>query len=344
MSAAVRESENAEKAEDRGHTMRAVVQEGYGSADALHLRDIPRPELTEGRVLVRMRAASVNALDWHSTHGGLLLEIVGKIMRMKDDPVRGVDVAGIVEAVGPGVTHFKPGDEVFGGAPASFAEFVLAREDRLLLKPRDLPFEQAGAINVAGRTALQGLRDHAQVKPGQRVLIHGAGGGVGTFAVQIAKALGAHVTAVTGPKNVDITKSIGADEVIDYTKEDVTRRPERYDAVLDIAATRSISDLRRVLVPNGMFVQVGAAKNGGWFGVFGRIIGVMVRSKLLRQRVTFYVAQTVPEDLVYLRDLIESGKLRPVIDRTYPLSEAREAMRYVGTGQARAKVVITSMP
>jgi NADPH:quinone reductase-like Zn-dependent oxidoreductase len=342
MSAAVREKEKADKAEDRGHMMKAVVQEGYGSADALHMRDIPRPELTEGRVLVRMRAASVNALDWHTTHGGLLLEIVGKIMRTKDEPVRGVDLAGTVEAVGPGVTGFSPGDEVFGGAPASFAEYVLAREDRLLLKPRDLSFEQASTVNVAGRTALQGLRDHAQVKPGQRVLIHGAGGGVGTFAVQIAKALGAHVTAVTGPKNIDVTRSLGADEVIDYTTEDVTRRPERYDAVLDIAATRSISSLRRVLVPNGVFVQVGAAKNGGWVGVFGRIIGVMVRSRLLRQRVKFYVAQTVPEDLVYLKDLIESGKLRPVVDRTYPLSEAREAVRYVGTGQARAKVVITA--
>lgn len=341
MSAAVGVSETADKSEDRGHTMKALVQEGYGSADVLHVRDILRPELAEGRVLVRMRAASVNALDWHSTHGGLLLEIAGKIMRSKDEPVRGVDLAGTVEAVGPNVTRFKPGDEVFGGAPASFAEFVLAREDRLLLKPRDLPFEQAATVNVAGRTALQGLRDHAQVKPGQRVLIHGAGGGVGTFAVQIAKALGAHVTAVTGPRNVDITRSLGADEVIDYTTEDFARRPERYDAVLDIAATRSLSDLRGVLVPNGMFVQVGAAK-GGWIGVFARIISVMVRKRVLRQRVTFYVAQTNPEDLVYLRDLIESGKLRPVVERTYPLSEAREAVRYVGSGQARAKVVITA--
>jgi NADPH:quinone reductase-like Zn-dependent oxidoreductase len=343
MSAAVRESEKANKAEDRGHTMKAVVQEGYGSADSLHVRDIPRPELTEGCVLLRMRAASVNALDWHTTHGGLLLEIVSKIMRMKDQPVRGVDVAGTVEAVGAGVTRFKPGDEVFGGAPASFAEYVLAREAGLLLKPRDLPFEQAAAVNVAGRTALQALRDHAQVKPGQRVLIHGAGGGVGTFTVQIAKALGAHVTAVTGPRNIDMTKSLGADEVIDYTKEVFTRRADRYDALLDIAATRSLSDLRRVLVPNGMFVQVGASKSG-WIGIFARIIGGMLRARLLGQRVKFFVAQSNPEDLVVLRDLIESGKLRPVIDRTYPLSEAREAMRYVGTGQARAKVVITAMP
>ncbi len=174
------------------------------------------------------------------------------------------------------------------------------------------------------------------------MLIHGAGGGVGTFAVQIAKALGAHDTAVTGPRNVDITKSLGADEVIDYTKEDFARRPERFDAVLDISATRSLSELRRVLVPNGMFVQVGAAKGGGWIGVFARIISVMVRARVLRQRVKFYVAQTNPDDLVYLKDLIESGKLRPVIDRTYPLSEAREAVRYVGSGQARGKVVLTA--
>jgi NADPH:quinone reductase-like Zn-dependent oxidoreductase len=322
--------------------MKALVQEGYGSADVLHLRDIPRPGLMEGRVLVRMRAASVNALDWHTTHGGLLLEIIAKIMRQQDEPVRGVDLAGIVEAVGPNVTRFKPGDEVFGGAPASFAEYVRAREDRLLLKPRDIPFEQAATLGVAGRTALQGLRDHAQVKRGQRVLIHGAGGGVGTFAVQIAKALGAHVTAVTGPRNVDITRSLGADEVIDYTKEEFLRRPERYDAVVDIAATRSVADLRRVLVPNGIFVMVGAPKSGSWIGIFARVINVMMRARVLRQRVKFYVAQTNLDDLAYLKDLIEAGKLRPVIDRTYPLSEAREAVRYVGTGQARAKVVITT--
>jgi NADPH:quinone reductase-like Zn-dependent oxidoreductase len=331
----------ADEAENPGGTMKALVQEGYGSADVLHLRDIPRPTLTEGRVLVRMRAASVNALDWHTTHGGLLLETIGKIMRTKDDPVRGVDLAGTVEAIGPGVTRFKPGDEVFGVAPASFAEYVLAREDRLLLKPPDLSFEQAASVDVAGRTALQAVRDHAQVTPGQRVLIHGAGGGVGTFAVQIAKALGAHVTAVTGPRNVDITWSLGAVEVIDYTKEDVTRRADRYDAVLDIAATRSVSDLRRVLAPHGVFVLVGAAKSG-WIGVFARIINVTLRARLLGQRVTFFVAQPGLDDLAYLKDLIEAGTLRPVIDRSYPLSEAREAVRYVGTGEARAKVVITA--
>lgn len=339
---AVAEVEQVAEGTTEGGTMKALVQEGRGSADALHLRDVPRPELTEGRVLVRMRAASVNALDWHTTHGGLLLEIIGKIMRSQDEPVRGVDIAGTVVAVGPGVTRFKPGDDVFGGAIATFAEYVRAREDRVILKPHDLSFEHAATIGVAGRTALQAVRDHAQVKPGQRVLVQGAGGGVGTFAVQIAKALGAHVTAVTGPRNVDITRSLGADEVIDYTKEDFARRPQRYDAVIDVAATRSLGTMQRVLAPNGVNVQVGAAKNGGFIGIFARIIGLIVRSRLLKQRVKFFVAKSSVDDLVYLKDLIAAGKLRPVIDRTYPLSEAREAVRYVGTGQARAKVVVTA--
>jgi NADPH:quinone reductase-like Zn-dependent oxidoreductase len=263
------------------------------------------------------------------------------MMRQQEVPVRGVDVAGTVEAVGGNVTRLRPGDEVFGSAPAAFAEYVSAREDRVIQKPRDLTFEQAAAVGVAGYTALQGLRDHGQVKPGQRVLIHGAGGGVGTFAVQIAKALGAHVTAVTGPRNLDIVTSLGADEVIDYTKEDFTRRPQRYDAVLDVAATRSVSDLRRVLAPSGIFVQVGAPKTSGWLMVFGRIIGVLVRARVLRQRVAFFVAKNSYDDLVFLRELIEAGKLRPMIDRTFPLSEAAEAVRYVGSGQARAKVIIT---
>ena len=341
MSAVAGAREIGDTGEDRANTMKALVQEGHGSADVLHVRDIPRPELTEGRVLVRMRAASVNALDWHTTHGGFLLQLIEKVTRQRDEPVRGVDLAGTVEAVGPGVTRFQPGDEAFGGAPGAFAEYVRAREDRLALKPRDLSFEHAATLGVAGRTALQGLRDHAQVRPGQRVLIHGAGGGVGTFAVQIAKALGAHVTAVTGPRNVDIVRSLGVDDVIDYTKDDFARRPERYAAVVDISATRSLSDLRRVLEPDGMFVQVGAAKKGGWVGVFARVISVALRARLLRQRVKFFVASSSVDDLMYLTDLIAAGKLRPVIDRTFPLSEAREAVRYLGTGQARAKVVIT---
>ncbi len=342
MSVAAAETDTVDRARDHGQrTMKALVQEGRGSADVLHMRDVPRPELREGRVLVRVRAASVNALDWHTTHGGLLLDIIAKATRQQEQPVRGVDLAGTVEAVGPGVTRFKPGDAVFGGAPASFAEYTRAREDQLLPKPDSLPFEEAATLGVAGRTALQGLRDHAQVKPGQRVLIHGAGGGVGSFAVQIAKALGAHVTAVTGPRNVDLATSLGADLVLDYTKEDFARRPERYDAVVDVSATRSLSDLRRVLAPDGAFVQVGAAKRGGLIGIVARVANVMVRGRLLHQPVTFYVAKTSLDDLAYLRDLVEAGKLRPAIDRAYPFAESAEAVRYVGTGQARAKVVIT---
>jgi NADPH:quinone reductase-like Zn-dependent oxidoreductase len=321
--------------------MKALVQDGYGSADVLQLREIDRPALAEGRVLVKVRAASVNALDWHTVHGGLVLNVVGTLLRQKDVPVRGVDLAGVVEAVGPGVTKFAPGDEVFGGAPETFAEYAQAREESLVLKPEGLPFEQAAAIGVAGRTALQGLRDVGQVKPGQRVLISGAGGGVGTFAVQIAKALGAHVTAVTSTRNLELVRGLGPDEVIDYTQEDFTRRPERYDVIFDVAANRSLSDLRRVLAPGGTLVMAGAAKRGGFLGIFARIGGALFRSRILRQRIVFFVAKPSADDLAFLRDLIETGKLCPAIDRTYPFTEAREAVRYVGSGQARAKVVIT---
>jgi len=321
-------------------TMRAIVQEGYGSADALRLTEIARPTLAEGYVLVRVRAASVNALDWHAVHGGLMLRAAAMVMRQKDEPVRGVDLAGLVEAIGPGVTRFAPGDEVFGGAPAAFAEYVLAREDRLTLKPRGVTFEQAAAVGVAGRTALQGLRDHAQVKPGQRVLVNGAGGGVGTFAVQIAKALGAHVTAVTSTRNVELIRSLGPDDVVDYTKEDFARRDERYDVVFDVAANRALSDLRRVLAPDGILVLVGADRRGG-IAIFARIGAAYVRSRVLKQRVVFFVAKPNVDDLVVLSELMEAGKVSPAIDRVYPLSEGVEAVRYLGTGQARAKVVIT---
>ena len=320
--------------------MKAIVQEGSGSADVLHVREIDKPVVTDGHVLVRVRAASVNALDWHSVHGGRLMGAAATVMRQPEQPVRGVDVAGHVEAVGAGVTRFAPGDEVFGGAPAAFAEYALARESGLVLKPRNLTFEQAAAIGVAGRTALQGLRDKAQVKPGQRVLISGAGGGVGTFAVQIAKALGAHVTAVTSTRNLDLVRSLGPDEVIDYTQEDFTRRGERYDAIFDVAANRSLSDLRSVLAPDGTLVLAGADKRGG-VAIFTRILSAFVRSRLLGQRIVFYVAKASQADLVVLKELIEAGKVCPAIDRTYPLAEAAEAVRYVGSGQARAKVVIT---
>ena len=340
MAAVQAETETRTSGSD-GKTMLAIVQEGTGSADVLHLREVGRPALSDGRLLIRVRAASVNALDWHTVHGGFLLTVIGKLMRQRDDPVRGVDLAGVVEAVGANAGDLRPGDEVFGAGHGTFAEYATTTPPSVVRKPSALPFEQAATVGVAGLTALQGLRDHAGLKPGQRVLIFGAGGGVGTFAVQIAKALGAHVTAVTGPRNIDVVRALGPDELIDYTKEDVRGGGRRFDAVLDIAATRSIGSLRRVLVPGGIYVQVGASKTGGWLGVFGRIIGLVVRSRLFKQRVVMYIAKTRQKDLLFLRELIETGKLRPAIDRTYPLSETREAVRYLGSGQARAKVVIT---
>jgi NADPH:quinone reductase-like Zn-dependent oxidoreductase len=320
--------------------MKAIVQEGDGSADVLHLREIEKPLVIAGSVLVRVRAASVNALDWHSVHGGKIVRLAGTLMRQPEQSVRGVDVAGHVEAIGAGVTQFAPGDEVFGGAPGAFAEYALAKERGLVKKPRNLSFEQAAAIGVAGLTALQGLRDQGKVTPGQHVLIAGAGGGVGTFAVQIAKALGAHVTALTSTRNVDLIRSLGPDDVIDYTQGDFARRPERYDVVFDVAGNRSVSDLMRVLKPNGRLVLVGADRRGG-LSIFTRIAAAFVRSRLLRQSIVFFVAKVRQADLLALKEMIEAGKLCPAIDRTYPLSGAAEAVRYLGTGQARAKVVIT---
>src|SRR5712691_4036780 len=236
--------------------MKAIVQDGYGSADVLQLREIDKPVIADDRVLLRVRAASVNALDWHTVHGALLIRLITKLLRQPTFPVRGVDVAGEVEAVGKNVTRRRPGDEVFGIARGTFAEYATGMEERLLTKPPQLSFGQAATIGVAGATALQGLRDKGQLKPGQRVLIYGAGGGVGTFAVQIAKALGAHVTAVTGPANVEIVGRLGADEVIDYSKQDILRRGPTFDVVLDVAAIRSIRELRRSVAPTGTLVLV----------------------------------------------------------------------------------------
>jgi len=321
-------------------TMKAIVQDRSGSEDVLRLRDVDTPIPADDRVLLRVRAASVNALDWHQVHGGRLVRAIAFLLRQPTIPVRGVDVAGQVEAVGKDVTRLRPGDLVFGTARGSFAEYASAREDRLVPMPRELTFAQAAAIGVAGVTALQGLRDRGQVRPGQRVVIYGAGGGVGTFAVQIARALGAHVTAVTSTRNLDLVRSIGPDEVIDYTQEDFTRRGQRYDVVFDVAANRSFADLRRVLTPNGRVVLAGAAKKS-WFGVLSRSLMSLARSRtgLSPWLVTLLAAVTY-EDLVVLKELVEAGKLRPVIDREYTLSEVPEAIRYLGSGQARAKVVI----
>jgi len=322
--------------------MKALVQDGSGSADVLHLRDIDAPTVADDRVLVKVFAASVNAADYHSVHGAWIVSVIGKLLRQsRANNVRGGDVAGVVEAVGKNVTNLRPGDEVFGVGTGTWAEYATGTEQSLLPKPAGLPFVEAGAVGVAGLTALQGLRDHGHVRPGQRVLIDGAGGGVGTFAVQIAKALGAHVTAVTSTRNLDLVRPLGADVLVDYTQEDIATRNERYDVILDVAASRSLRDLRQMLVPGGILVAVGAAKRGGWPGILARLLAIFVRSRVLRQRIVFYVAAIRHEDLVYLKELIDAGQVRPVIDRTYPLEEGREAVRYAMSGQGRAKVVIT---
>jgi NADPH:quinone reductase-like Zn-dependent oxidoreductase len=316
--------------------MKAIVQEGYGSPDVLKLRDIDQPVVGDDHVLVKVRAASVNALDWHLMHR--LPHLIGTLMRKPWSRIRGVDVAGHVERVGKNVTRFKPGDEVFGNGKGTFAEYVTTSEGRLAPKPRNLTFEQAAAIPVAGLTALQGLRDKASVQPGRRVLIYGAGGGVGTFAVQIAKSFGARVTAVSSTMNLDLLRSIGAGEVIDYTKEDFTRRGERYHVLFDIGANRSIEDCRRVLLPNGTFLMVGAPK--GTWAILSRLLKARLLSRAGGQRIASFMARVRREDLAVLKDLAESGKLSPVIDRRYPLSEVPDAIRLVGTGAARGKVVI----
>jgi len=320
-------------------TMKAIVQDGYGSADVLKLQEIERPVVADDRVLVRVRAASVNALDWHSVHGGKAVRLIGSLMGQKFNPVRGADLAGTVEAVGKDVTSVRPGDEVFGTGRGTFAEYATASEKGLAPKPRQLTFAEASAMGVAAVTALQGLRDRGQVKPGQRVLIYGAGGGVGTFGVQIAKALGAHVTAVTSTRNLEIVRSMGPDEVIDYTQEDITRRGQRYDVILDVAGNRSFSAMRRVLMPGGRLVVTGAAKTS-MLAVMWRAIVPLVRKRFGNKWLVPFLASVTQEDLLVLKELAEAGKLRPVIDRQYPLSETAGAVRYVGTGQARAKVVI----
>ena len=316
--------------------MKAMVQVRYGSPDGLMLREIDKPVVGDDDVLVRVLAASVNAADWHLMKR--LPHFIGMLLRLPRTRVRGSDLAGCVEAVGGNVTRFRPGDEVFGAGIGSFAEYATSSERRLAPKPRNLTFEQASTFGVAALTALQGLRDKASLRPGQRVLIYGAGGGVGTFAVQIAKALGAHVTAVSSTRNVDLLHGIGADDVIDYTKEDFTKLGQRYDILFDIGADRSIADCRRVLAPSATHVVVGAAD--GLWPILSGLLEAQLRSRIGRQCVGSFLARVRHEDLVVLKELAEAGKLNPVIDRTYPLSEAPDALRYVGTRGARGKVVI----
>jgi NADPH:quinone reductase-like Zn-dependent oxidoreductase len=328
----------------QGETMKAIVYCDYGIGN-LKLETIAKPVPNDDQLLVKVRAASVNPLDWHYIEGTpKIMRMMGVGLRKPADTRLGVDYAGTVEAVGKNVTQFKAGDEVFGGKGGAFAEYVCPRADRAVtLKPANITFDQAASVNIAGLTALQGLRDKGHVQPGQKVLINGASGGVGTFAVQIAKSLGAEVTGVCSTRNLEMVKSLGADHVIDYTKEDFSNGAERYDVIIDNVGTQPLSGIRRVLKPRGICVMIGGGgpNDGPWIGPFGRVIHTLVLSPFISQKMGMMMAELNKPDLTVLGDLMQAGKVKAVIDRTYPLSQIAEAIRYLEAGHARGKVVIT---
>ena len=322
--------------------MKAIVHCEYGGPEVLTLVDVEKPAPADNQVLVKVRAASVNPLDL-TIRGPLLLRPMFGMRKPKDTRL-GVDYAGTVEAVGKNVTQFKPGDEVFGGKNGAIAEYVCVLADRsVVLKPANMTFEQAASVPVAAITALQGLRDKGKIRAGQKVLINGASGGVGTFAVQIAKSFGAEVTGVCSTRNVDLVRSIGADRVIDYTKEDFTKTDQRYDLIFDLVGNHSFSERRRILNPNGICVMAGVGGAGWHDGMGMRLVGELnayVRSRFVNEKFVAYIAEFNKKDMMVLADLMQGGKLTPVIDKTYKLSETPEALRYLETGHARGKVVI----
>jgi len=317
--------------------MQAIVQDTYGSAEVLQLRNIDKPEIGADEVLVRVRAASIHVGDWILMTGSPFVMRLATGLRRPKNRVPGTDVAGTVEAVGSEVTGLRPGDEVFGWCSAAFAEYASATEDHFVKKPANLTFEQAAAIGVSASTALQLLRDDGKVQHGQKVLVNGASGGVGTFAVQIAKAFGAEVTGVTSTKNVEMVRAIGADHVIDYTREDFTTGAERYDVILDNVGNHSMARTRRPLTPSGTLISNGGGHSDG---KLGRTVRTMLASMVVRQQAGPTVKTQNHGDLVALRDLVEAGKVRPVIDRTYPLAETPTAIGHVAAGHARGTVVI----
>lgn len=317
--------------------MRAIIQERYGSPDDLRIGDVEKPSVGPDQVLVRVRAASVNAGDWRRVRADPFVARLVEGVRRPKNPLLGGDVAGVVEEVGPGVADLRIGDEVYGIRTGALAEYVAGKN--FVVKPANVTFEEAAAIPIAGVTALQSVRDRGGVRAGNAVLVNGAGGGVGSFVVQIAKADGAEVTAVTSTDKLELLRSIGADHVIDYTRDDFARGARRYDVIIDPGGNRSVRDLRRVLAPGGRLVLVGAGHGMG--GAMGRLIGGIVRKRVLRQPVVMFIAAVRRDDLVALRELVEAGRVRPVVDRRYPLEQTGEALKYLETGTVAGKVVIT---
>ncbi len=321
-------------------TMNAIVHRRYGSPDVLELTTVEKPAVGDDTVLVRVRAASLNAFDWHVMRGHPYVVRTSAGLRKPTRAIAGVDLAGDVEAVGKNVTEFRPGDAVFGERGGALAEYVCAGVENFVLKPANLTYEQAAAIPMAGFTALQALRDKGHVQAGQRVLVNGAAGGVGTFAVQLAKAFGAEVTAVCRTEHVKLLRSIGADRVIDYTQEDVTKGEVRYDLILDVAANHPVAAFRRLLQPSGTFVVVGAPA-GNWFAPLRRPLVAAVLSRFGSRRMLPFLAERRKTDLIVLKELVEAGKLAPVVDRAYPLRETAAAMRHLEEGHPGGKVVVT---
>ena len=325
--------------------MKAVIYTDYGSPDALEVKDIRKPVPNDDQILIKVRAASVNPLDWHYLEGTpYIMRAMGTGLRKPKDPRLGVDMSGVVAAVGKNITQFKPGDEVFGGKKGAFAEYVCARIDHaIVMKPAGLTFEQAASIPIAGVTALQGLRDKGKIQAGQKVLINGASGGVGTFAVQIAKSFGAEVTGVCSAKNLDLVRSLGADHVIDYTKEDFTKGSERYDLIVDNVGNQPLSGFKQVLKPKGICVMIGGGgpNDNGLIGPMSRPIKALLLSPFISQKMSMLMAELTKNDLTTLAELMQAGKIKAVIDRTYPLSQIADALRYLEKGHAKGKVVIT---
>lgn len=320
--------------------MKAMVYERYGP-EAVELREVEKPLIGDDQVLVRVHASSVNPVEWYAVYAPPFVRVISKQLRRPKDPRLGVDLAGTVEAVGKNVTEFRSGDEVFGASDASWAEYAAAPASKLARKPANVSFEEVAGVPVAGLTALQALRDHGALQPGQKVLINGASGGVGTYAIQLAKTLGADVTAVCSTQHVELARSLGADRVVDYTQEEFTRCGQRHDLIIDIAGSRSFAKLRRVMTPQATVVVVGARMNYSLLGPLKHMIGTVIEAIGRSQKAKLFMAEVTTPDLAYMGELIESGTVRTVIDQRFPLSDAVEALRYLGRGHAQGKITLS---